>query len=165
MFKIGEYVVCGSNGVCVIKDITTLHINGVDKNRKYYILKPVYAETSTVYVPVDTLQTKMRKVLSREEAALLLESIPQIQTLTIKDEKTVEAQYKECMQSNNCNELVRLLKTLHFRKKGRLEKGHKVTAVDSRYYRMAEDNLCGELAIVLELSRSEIEDRIASKME
>ena len=62
MFEIGEYVVCGNNGVCLIKDITTLHMSGVDKKRKYYILKPVYAESSTVYVPVDTLQASIRRV-------------------------------------------------------------------------------------------------------
>lgn len=165
MFEIGEYVVCGNNGVCLIKDITTLRMNGVDKNRKYYILKPVYAESSTVYVPVDTLQASMRKVLSKEEADILLATIPEIQILTIRDEKTVESQYKECMQSNSCDEWVKLLKTLHFRKKCRLEKGHKVTAVDSRYYKLAEENLCGELAVALGMSKSEVEEVIAGKME
>lgn len=165
MFAIGEYVVCGNNGVCLIKDITTLRMNGVDKNRKYYILKPVYAESSTVYVPVDTLQASMRKVLSKEEADILLETIPEIQILTIRDEKTAELQYKECMQSNSCDEWVKLLKTLHFRKKCRLEKGHKVTAVDSRYYKLAEENLYGELAVALGMSKSEVEEVIAGKIE
>ena len=61
MFEIGEYVVCGNNGVCQIKEITTLSMSGVDKNRKYYILKPVYSENSTVYVPVDALHSSMRR--------------------------------------------------------------------------------------------------------
>ncbi len=165
MFEIGEYVVCGNNGVCLIKDITTLRMSGVDKNRKYYILKPVYAESSTVYVPVDTLQASMRKVLSKEEADILLAAIPEIQILTIRDEKTAELQYKECMQSNSCDEWVKLLKTLHFRKKCRLEKGHKVTAVDSRYYKLAEENLCGELAVALGMSKNEVEEVIAGKIE
>lgn len=164
MFEIGEYVVCGNNGVCKVTDITTLRMNGVDKNRKYYILKPVYAESSTVYVPVDTLQASMRKVLSKEEADTLLDAIPQIQILTIKDERTVELQYKECLQSGSCDELVKLLKTLYNRKKTRLEKGHKETAVDSRYYKLAEDNLCGELAVVLGISKNEAEEVIAGKM-
>lgn len=165
MFEIGEYVVCGNNGVCQIKEITTLCMSGVDKNRKYYILKPVYSASSTVYVPVDALQSSMRRILSKEEATLLIDSIPQVQTITIKDEKAVEVQYKECMQSNRCDELVKLLKTLKNRKKKRLEKGHKVTAVDSRYYKMAEDNLCGELAIVFGITRTEAGEVLANKME
>lgn len=165
MFEIGEYVVCGNNGVCLIQEITTLSMSGVDKNRKYYILKPVYSAGSTVYVPVDALQSSMRRILSREEAKMLIESIPQVETMQIKDEKTVEAQYRQCMQSNRCDELVKLLKTLKTRKKNRLEKGHKVTAVDSRYYKLAEDNLCGELAIVLGITRTEAGEFLAGKME
>ena len=46
-----------------------------------------------------------------------------------------------------------------------MEKGHKVTAVDSRYYKLAEDNLCGELAVVLGISKNEAEEVIAGKME
>mgnify|MGYP001039301498 FL=1 len=42
MFEIGEYVVCGNKGVCLIQEITTLRMSGVVQNRKYYILKPVY---------------------------------------------------------------------------------------------------------------------------
>ena len=165
MFQIGEYVVCGNNGVCMITDITTLCMSGADKNRKYYILKPVYAESSTVYVPVDTLQASMRKILSIEEANTLLATIPEIQLLVIKDEKMVEMQYKACMQANSCDELVKLLKTLHVRKKNRLEKGYKVTAVDTRYYKLAEENLCGELSVVLGMSKREVEEVIAGKME
>lgn len=164
MFEIGEYVVCGNKGVCVIKDITTLRMDGVDKNRKYYILKPVYAESATVYVPVDTLQASIRKVLSKEEANGLLAAIPGMEVLTIKDEKAAESQYRKCLQSNSCDEWVRLLKTLYLRKKCRLEKGRKVTAVDSRYYKLAEENLCGELAVVLGMSRSEAEEMLAGKM-
>lgn len=165
MFEIGEYVVSGNNGVCQVKEITTLNMSGADKNRKYYILKPVYAESATVYVPVDALHSSMRRILSKEEASLLIDSIPQVQIIAIKDEKAVEAQYRECMQSNRCDELVKLLKTLKNRKKKRLEKGHKVTAVDSRYYKMAEDNLCGELAIVFGITRTEAEKVISGKME
>ena len=51
MFSIGQYVVCGNKGVCTVEQITTLDISGVDKAKMYYILKPVYASTSTVYVP------------------------------------------------------------------------------------------------------------------
>ncbi|MGN1149016.1 MAG: CarD family transcriptional regulator [Lachnospiraceae bacterium] len=165
MFEIGEYVTYGNNGVCLIKDITTLNMGGVDKNRKYYILKPVYMESSTVYVPVDATQSSMRRVLSREEADTLLDSIPQVQTLTIKNEKEVEMQYRECMQSNDCEEWVKLLKTLYFRRKKRLEKGHKETAVDSRYYKLAEENLCGELAVVLGMSKREVENFVVSRLE
>ena len=64
MFGIGEFVVCGSKGVCSVENITTLNISGVDKDRKYYILRPLYMSGSTVYVPVDSLKESMRPVFT-----------------------------------------------------------------------------------------------------
>ena len=55
MFQKGEYVVSCSKGVCMVEDITTLNISGIDKEREYYILKPVYLSASTVYIPEDNL--------------------------------------------------------------------------------------------------------------
>ena len=66
VFQKGERVVCGSKGVCVVEEITTLDIAGVDKKREYYILKPLYLSSSTVYIPVDTAEGSMRKVLAHE---------------------------------------------------------------------------------------------------
>ena len=71
MFKVGDYVICGNKGVCSVENITTLSISGVDKERMYYILKPLYMNGSTVYVPVDSAGESMRKVLEREEAQRL----------------------------------------------------------------------------------------------
>ena len=40
-----------------------------------------------------------------------------------------------------------------------------MTAVDTRYLRQAEDNLHGELAVALEMERSEVEKYICEKLE
>ena len=102
MFAIGDYVISGSNGICLVQDITTLNISGVDKNRKYYLLKPVFASGSTVYVPLDTADTTMRKALSKEEALSVIKSIPQIPFIPLADEKTLERTYKEYIRQNSC---------------------------------------------------------------
>lgn len=164
MFQTGDYVVGGNKGVCLVKDITTLQMGGADKNRLYYVLKPVYSETSTVYIPVDTGQTSLRCAISGEQAARLLSALPGLEPIHIRDEKTVEMQYKECLHTNDCKELARLVKTLYFRNLSRVEKGHKITAVDGRYYKLAEESLCGELAVALGISRTEAEADVAERL-
>lgn len=67
MFTVGDYVVCGNNGICRVQDITTLNISGIDKSRKYYLLKPVFLSGSTVYIPVDTADEAMRKAMNKDE--------------------------------------------------------------------------------------------------
>lgn len=162
MFEKGDYVIYGSNGICTVQDITTLNLTGVDKNRKYYLLKPVYASGSTVYTPVDMADTLLRPALSREEADRLIKAMPDIPPITITNEKTLENTYKEYMRSNNCTSWVQLIKTIYLRREKRILKGHKITALDSRYFNLAETTLYGELAIALDKPRDEVKAYIAS---
>ncbi len=164
MFEKGEYVVCGNKGVCLVENITTLNISGVDKEREYYILKPVYMTGSTVYVPVDATKESIRKILNREEAKELIQLIPEIPLITIANDKLLEQEYRGCIQSNSCREWVRIIKTIYLRKKQRIEAGRKVTAVDAKYSRLAEDNLYGELAVALDIPREEVEGYIAGEI-
>lgn len=156
MFAIGDYVISGSNGICLISDITTLNLSGVDKNRNYYLLKPVFASGSTVYVPVDTTVTTMRKAVSKEEALAFIKSIPEIPLIPLADEKTLERTYREYMHQNSCEDWIKLIKTIYLRKEKRLSKGCKVTAIDSKYFKLAEDYLYGEFSIALDMTKDEV---------
>ena len=162
MFQKGEYVIYGNNGICLIQDITTLNIPGVDKDRQYYLLKPVYASGSTVYTPVDTAETSLRHALSKDEADNLIRSIPDIPLIPLTDEKTLEKTYKEYMRSNSCKAWVQLIKTIYLRKERRIMKGYKVTALDNRYFNLAETSLYGELSIALGKPRDEVKSYISS---
>lgn len=164
VFEIGEYVVCGNKGVCLVENIAALDISGVDKERKYYILKPKYQSGSTVYVPVDSSKESMRKVLSSEEARKLIKAIPKLPLLEIPNDKLSEQTYKECMKTNSCEELVRIIKTIYLRKQKRIQAGRKVTAVDARYFNMAEESLYGELAVALGLNREAVESYITGEI-
>ncbi len=165
MFGIGDYVICGNKGVCVVENITTLNISGVDRAREYYILKPLYMAGSTVYLPVDSPKESMRKVLEREEAERLIEAIPDIPLLIIANDKLSEQVYKDCIKTNECVDLVKIIKTIYTRKQKRMQAGRKVTAVDAKYFHIAEESLYGELAVALNISRKEVEGYIAEAID
>lgn len=165
MFQIGEKVVCGSKGVCSVEKITTLDISGVDKMREYYILKPLYMVASTVYVPVDTAESSLRRVLTYEEARELIEKMPQIPLITISNEKFLEQEYKNCLKTDLCEEWVKIIKTIWSRMQKRIEVGRKVTAVDARYLKIAQDCLYGEMAVALSMPREEVEEFISQQLE
>lgn len=165
MFQTGEKVVCGSKGVCSVEDIATLDISGVDKEREYYILKPLYMMASTVYVPVDTAQSSLRKVLTYDEAKDLIERMPTIPLITISNEKFLEQEYKNCLKTELCEEWVKVIKTIWNRKQKRIEAGRKVTAVDARYLKIAQDCLFGELAVALSMPREDVEEYITEHLE
>ena len=164
MFSIGQNVICGNKGVCTVEDIAVLDISGVDKAKKYYILKPLYIAASTVYVPVDSAFTSIRAVLTKEEAEELIHGIPDIPLLEIKNERLLEQDYKSCMKSNNCSEWLKLIKTIYERKQMRMQTGRKETAVDSKYFKIAEDILYGELSVALDIERNQVSQYIAERL-
>ncbi|MCR4789043.1 MAG: CarD family transcriptional regulator [Lachnospiraceae bacterium] len=165
MYKKGQYVICGVNGICQVEDITTLNLDGVDKSRKYYLLKPVFSNGSTVYKPTDLNDGSIRPALNKKEAEELISEIPSINTIAIADEKTLEKTYKDLIHSSDPKSLVSLIKTIHMRKEKRLLKGFKVTALDSRYFKQAEDFLYGELSVALDIPRNEVREYITERCE
>lgn len=67
MFREGEYVVYGTNGVCRVGEITKLNFKNIPKDIEYYVLYPKN-NGCKIYVPVDKAKPKMRNIISKEEA-------------------------------------------------------------------------------------------------
>lgn len=164
MFALKEYVIYGNNGVCKVESIGPVNMPGVEKTKIYYTLVPLYANGSKVYTPVENPRAVMRAVLSREEALSLIDRIPEIDLLWVSDEKKREQIYKEALHTCECIELIKIIKTLYLRKESRLAGGKKVTLVDEKYLRKAEDCLYGELAIPLKMEKNQVEDFVADRV-
>lgn len=160
MYKIGDFVVHGTNGVCVVENIGTLEDMGCPKGRLYYTLSPVYSVQSRIFTAVDNNRVVLRPVLTDQEARALIEEIPDIDSLWITDEKRRENEYREALHKCDCRELVRIIKTIYLHRKKRLEEGKKVTSVDDKYFHMAEDSLYGELAFPLHMDKEEVKQYI-----
>ena len=67
--------------------------------------------------------------------------------------------------TRSCQDLIRIIKTIYLRKRARKEAGRKETAVDARYFRIAEDHLYGELAVALDMSRENVESYINTSLQ
>lgn len=165
MFKKGEYVVCGNNGICKVTDVTTLNMAGTPKDRVYYILKPVYAEASTVYIPVDNHKVALRAALTEKDVHKLIKKIPDLDLIWVENDKQRELTYKECLKKNSCEDYVRIIKTLYLRKQDRLAKGQKIIGLDERYLKQAEDLLYGELAVALGIEKQGVQAYITEEIE
>lgn len=165
MYKIGEFVVYGRTGICEVAEITTMKMDGVPKDRLYYILMPCKNKGGKIFTPVDNDKVVIRPVITREEARELLEQIPEIQELWIPNEKMREAKYKECMRTCECEDLIKIIKTLYIRKLDRQAQGKKITTTDERYLKMAEGSLYSELSLALGVPEEDMEDYICKYIE
>lgn len=163
-FEKGELVVYGSSGVCKVNDIIRLTTPGTRKKNYYYCLVPVDNESSRIYALVGQDKVKMRHIISHDEAMSLIDSAPELSTIDIKSDKTREDQYKSAIQSCDCRELFRIIKTLHARNERRLKQGRKITSTDERYMKEAKKSLYTELSVVLDINRDDIEDFIGKRI-
>lgn len=163
MFEVGDYIVYGNSGVCVVDEITHVEMKGIDSQKLYYRLMPVDSRGSKIFTPVDNTKVIMRKMLTKSEAEELIDSVPDLEPVKVPDDKQREEIYKEVVRSCNPLEWFRIIRTLYNRKQERLAQGRKATSMDERYYKQVENCLYGELAIAMECDKNKIEELIRSR--
>lgn len=156
MYSIGEYVVKAGNGVCEIRDIVKMSVPGEVVRKDFYLLIPYYDRSTKIYVSVDGHKNVIRPVMTEKAAWDLIEQLPQIEETWIENEKLREQKYKEAIRSCDPNELVGIIKNMYYRKQQRMAEGRKNTAVDERYFKMAEEILHSEIAFSIKKSRDEL---------
>ncbi len=163
MFKVGEYVVYGMNGVCRVENIGPMPISGVDGDRMYYTLLPLYTKGSTVFTPVDNTKVKIRSVISKKKALELMDAMSDVEEIEVADDKKRELAYKEALKSCDCREWMRIINTVYKRKEERQAQGKKMSACDERYLKQAQDSLYGEFAISLKIEKNEVEEYMVQR--
>ncbi|MCR5201878.1 MAG: CarD family transcriptional regulator [Lachnospiraceae bacterium] len=159
-FDIGELVVYGNSGVCKVSDIVCMPTPGSNEEKDYYKLEPVGNNKSQIYAVVGQDKVMMRSIITKELAQELMDSVEEIEELEVENEKFREDTYKKIIQSGDCREWFRMVKTLTRRNHERVEQGRKVTSTDERYLREAQHSLFTELSIVLDRDISEISEII-----
>ena len=156
MFCVNDTVLYGAQGVCRIVSVTKESFGSSPVD--YYVLKPVYNESSTIYVPVDNaeLTGKMRRILSSEEIFALIRSMPREDSLWIENENERKETYKKIIAEGDRAELIKMLKALHRHQEERQAAGKKLHAADERFFKEAEKMLYDEFALVLHIRQEEV---------
>lgn len=155
MYKVGEYVLYGQEGVCRIVEIVTRKIANQDK--LYYQLMPLDNHI-TILVPVDYDQTnaKMRQVLSKDDIYELIKTMPDNETIWIKDKNVRKQKYNEIINKGNHKQLVQLIKTLYLNKQKQINKGKKFHLQDQYLLEVAEKILYDEFSVTLDIKQDEV---------
>lgn len=156
MFAVGDLVVYGGEGVCRVERIgpSGLEYDGGDK--VYYHLAPLY-RSGTVMTPVDT-GVLMRPIISRQQAQDLIAALP-----TLPEQKPAERGmraakdfYHQLVLRCDCAELAAMVHGICRKRDWALHHGKKVSQMDERYLKRAEDQLYGELAAALDIDREQM---------
>ncbi|MDR1801492.1 MAG: CarD family transcriptional regulator [Lachnospiraceae bacterium] len=167
MLAIGEELIYGNSGVCRVAGIQDMTVG--TETHSYYVLKPAYQASSTIYVRVDSdnLQSKIRRILSEDEILNLIRQMPFEDTIWESDDNKRRDLYKEILAGSDRIALVRMIKTLFLRSENlkSLGKGKKLHASDERFLKDAEKILYEEFAYVLDIKREDVLTFICRQIE
>lgn len=165
MFSIGDYMVYGINGVCRVQDICASPFDKKD-TRTFYLLKPLGAsEGSVIYTPTDNAQVLMRPLMTKEQAAELIERMPGLEPLEVPMEKMRRDLYRQAMQSCDPEQYVRLIKTVYRRRMDMIQQHKRLSETDSDFERNAKLSLYHELSVVLDVKFAEVEQYLIDRLE
>ena len=151
VYQVNEMIMYGTDGVCKIDSIVTKEIGG--NSIEYYVLKPVYSNNSTIYVPVHNphLKKKMHQVLTSGEIYQLIKAMPDENVVWIENENERKEKFKEIIMSGDRMSLIKMIKALYFHQQKQQEKGKRLRASDERFFTEAERILYDEFALVLNI--------------
>ena len=164
MYDVGAKIVYGSTGVCTITDITDGSNVGGEAGRSYYVIEPM-SGGCMIFAPVDS-KVYMRPVVKKEEAERLIESIPGIKSEAYfaKSVQQLGSHYDEVIKTHDCESIIRLLMSIHEKKRYVLERKQKFGQLDERFMKKAEDLLFSEFSVALDLPRDKVEEYVLGKV-
>lgn len=164
LFRAGDYVIYGNEGVCEVAGVS--HQNFGGESEEYYELVPKYRENTSVLIPVknEKLTKKMLPLLSREEVEKLVASIPDIGPQWIDNDNQRKERYKQMLSSGDRRDLVCILKTLYIHKIECVDRGRKLHAADEKFFAEASEKLNCEVATVFGITPEDAERYIVDSV-
>ena len=166
MFQPGDLVVYGTTGVCEVQEITQPGTAGADKEKAFYLLKPLQQD-GVIYTPVDSQKVPIRPVISSEEAEALIDLIPTIRAEAYQG-PTLQAlaqHYQSAIRAHDCRNLLELMMSIYAKQVKATAQKRRLGMVDERFRKQAERLLYGEFSVALGIPFEEVQPYIAQRME
>ncbi len=164
MFQIGDKVVYGVHGICVVVDEEHRRVDG--KNVVYLSLEPVGQSGSKFLVPTHNpaAMAKLRPMLTAEQAENLLALIGVELEPWIQEENRRKQLYRELIASGDCHKLMRMVGIIYQHKASQSAAGRKLHMCDENFMRDAERLLVTEISAVLERDPQDIKQVLRQRL-
>ena len=164
MYQVGDKIIYGNSGVCIIDGIKMVEVTYGEPEQPYYVIQPVFSDCK-ISVPVTT-KVYMRPIITEAEALALIDSIPTIDAQPYFNNALRQLQdyYEKKINTHSCEVLVEMSISLHRKKEQLLAQKRKFGAIDERYMKRAEDLLFGELSVALSIPKHEVRSFITARL-
>lgn len=165
MVKIGDIVSYGTQGVCRVEDFTERRFGGM--TMEYVVLSPIYDENATIFVPVknEKLMNGLHRLVSVEDIHGMMNVVSEEAESWISDENARKGRYKEILDRNDRQEMLKMMRLLYLRRNCLQGVGKKLHVCDERFLKEAEKLILDEFSLVLKMKRENILPYLFKKTE
>ncbi|MBQ6363578.1 MAG: CarD family transcriptional regulator [Lachnospiraceae bacterium] len=164
MWKEGDHVLHGSDGVCVIKGVQNLDLMG-DGEEEYYILEPLYARGVTVYVRTDAPEESLKKPMNRQEIEQMIGKIPEYEMNWISNERERQDTLGRMLRDGELEDLFRVVAVLYRQRQDLVHRGKKLRSSDEQFLMRADSRINRELAYGIGIAPEEVPQFIRDRVQ
>lgn len=164
MYQIGQLLVYGVHGVCRILEEEQRTVDR--KKVTYLVLEPAGQEGAKYLVPTHNAaaMAKLRPVLKREALEALLESPGIRGEVWVQDENRRKQLYRELIGSGDRERLLAMIQLIFRHKEEQLAAGRKCHLCDDNFLRDAENQIIGEISVVMEMDAGRAKAYLREKL-
>ena len=159
----GNFVIYRSTEICRIEGFETKSFDNVT-SKEYCVLVPADGGSSRYYVPKDFAESKLRRLLTKDEIHALIDGMKGEQPDWGDTEDHRKNVFNEVLSSGDHKRIISMLHSLYLERQERLAQGKKLLTADEKAMKAAESLIDREFAFVLGIKDNEVSEYIAQKL-
>lgn len=163
----GEYVVYGTNGICLVEDIKMMRFALDTEKNPYCILKPASNGLSTIYVPLNNerLMGKLRPIMTKEEIDSLLLGMRDKEISWDSDRRNRTERFHDILINGVTQKLLLMIRCIYMKKRELITAGKNLSATDENTLKSAEKLVEEEFSYALGISADDVAAYIRKLLE
>ena len=158
MYSIGEKVLYGVHGVCIIEDIQEQNFTG--QKTPYYTLRSYQNESLQLYHPVECENSKLEPVISAETATEILDVFKKPASEWQDRPTSRNNSYRVAFNSSDHFEIAQMVNTMLRKKHELAREDKKLPSQDAQNLLKVSPILYAELALSLDMTSEQIAKKI-----
>ena len=157
-YEAGQYVVYGTNGICIVDSIELMSFTSDAPKEMYYVLRQHKHSETCFFVPLknEALLSKLREPMTREDIEDILMGLSDDDVKWVTDRRARGDYFKSILNEGVSGHLLNMIRCIYEKKRELARQGKKLSVTDTTTLRSAEKLVEEEFAWALGLDPQEV---------
>ena len=165
-FEVGQYVVSGNNGICVVDSIEPMSFAAEMPKEMYYVLRQNRNRATCFFVPLknESLTSKMREPMQKEDIEDMLMGLSDEDVKWVADRRNRVEYFKSILHEGVNEKLLNMIICIYEQRRKLIHNGKKLSVTDSTTLKSAEKLVEEEFGWVLGIDSEEVSKYIRKRL-